>query len=73
MASAGRTKARRAYTTEQNRCWFGVMDRFRSLPMARWAVSFGHTGASSLIGLPLLAAMVGTGVPLASFPWSQSC
>ncbi|MFE9066538.1 ABC transporter permease [Streptomyces violaceusniger] len=40
----------------------GVMDRFRSMPMARLAVPFGHTGADSLIGLPLLAAMVGTGL-----------
>ncbi|MFE2186619.1 ABC transporter permease [Streptomyces sp. NPDC059455] len=40
----------------------GVMDRFRSMPMARLAVPFGHTGADSLIGLPLLAAMAGTGL-----------
>jgi len=40
----------------------GVMDRFRSMPMARLAVPFGQTGADSLIGLPLLAAMVGTGL-----------
>ena len=40
----------------------GVMDRFRSMPMARLAVPFGQTGADSLIGLPLMAAMVGTGL-----------
>ncbi|MEU5869140.1 MULTISPECIES: ABC transporter permease [unclassified Nonomuraea] len=40
----------------------GVMDRFRSMPMARLAVPFGHTGADSLIGVPLLAAMVVTGL-----------
>jgi ABC-2 type transport system permease protein len=40
----------------------GVMDRFRSMPMARLAVPFGQTGADSLIGVPLLAAMVGTGL-----------
>ncbi|MEV6159279.1 ABC transporter permease [Nonomuraea sp. NPDC052129] len=40
----------------------GVMDRFRSMPMARLAVPFGQTGADSLIGLPLLAIMVGTGL-----------
>ncbi|WP_433190617.1 ABC transporter permease [Actinoallomurus sp. CA-150999] len=40
----------------------GVMDRFRSMPMARLAVPFGQTGADSLISVPLLAAMVGTGL-----------
>ncbi|MFD5383675.1 ABC transporter permease [Streptomyces sp. NPDC127074] len=40
----------------------GVMDRFRSMPMARLAVMFGHTGADSLIGVPLLAAMALTGL-----------
>jgi ABC-2 type transport system permease protein len=40
----------------------GVMDRFRSMPMARLAVPFGQTGADSLVGLPLLALMVGTGL-----------
>lgn len=40
----------------------GVMDRFRSMPTARLAVPFGQTGADSLIGLPLLAAMVVTGL-----------
>ncbi|GAA2207592.1 ABC transporter permease [Nonomuraea monospora] len=40
----------------------GVMDRFRSMPMARLAVPFGHSGADFLVGVPLLAAMVGTGL-----------
>ncbi|NUS72105.1 MAG: ABC transporter permease [Corynebacteriales bacterium] len=39
-----------------------VMDRFRSMPMARSAVPFGQTGADFLIGLPLLAVMVGAGL-----------
>ncbi|HET7560366.1 MAG TPA: ABC transporter permease, partial [Limnochordia bacterium] len=37
----------------------GVMDRFRSLPMARSAVLIGHTGASlmeSMLGLAVMAA-----------------
>ncbi|MFC5181217.1 ABC transporter permease [Actinomadura harenae] len=40
----------------------GVMDRFRSMPTARLAVPFGQTGADALVGLGLLAAMVGTGL-----------
>jgi ABC-2 type transport system permease protein len=40
----------------------GVMDRFRSMPMARLAVPCGQTGADSLVGLPLLAVMVGAGL-----------
>ncbi|MEV0622085.1 ABC transporter permease [Nonomuraea sp. NPDC050404] len=40
----------------------GVMDRFRSMPMARLAVPFGHTGADLLTGLLMLAIMVGTGL-----------
>jgi len=40
----------------------GVMDRFRAMPMARLALPFGHTGADSLVGLPLLAIMVGAGL-----------
>lgn len=40
----------------------GVMDRFRSMPMARLAVPFGQTGADVLIGLLMLAMMVGTGL-----------
>ncbi|MER6949147.1 ABC transporter permease [Nonomuraea sp. NPDC000554] len=40
----------------------GVMDRFRSMPMARLAVPFGQTGADSLVGLLMLAIMVGAGL-----------
>ncbi|MFB4289943.1 ABC transporter permease [Nonomuraea sp. ATR24] len=40
----------------------GVMDRLRSMPMARLAVPFGHSGADSLIGVPLLGVMVVTGL-----------
>ncbi|MGK5551494.1 ABC transporter permease [Actinomadura kijaniata] len=35
----------------------GVMDRFRSMPMARSAVPFGHTGADVLTGIENLAVM----------------
>nr|WP_062339170.1 ABC transporter permease [Herbidospora sakaeratensis] len=40
----------------------GVMDRFRSMPMARSAVPFGQTGADVLIGLLMLAVMAGAGL-----------
>ncbi|MGH3659558.1 MAG: ABC transporter permease, partial [Micromonosporaceae bacterium] len=40
----------------------GVMDRFRSMPMARSAVPFGQTGADLLTGLLPLAIMVGAGL-----------
>ncbi len=40
----------------------GVMDRFRSMPMARSAVPFGQAGADSLVGLLMLAIMVGAGL-----------
>ncbi|WP_336215408.1 ABC transporter permease [Nonomuraea sp. LPB2021202275-12-8] len=40
----------------------GVMDRFRSMPMARLAVPFGQTGADLLTGLLMLAIMVGAGL-----------
>lgn len=40
----------------------GVMDRFRSMPMARSAVPFGQTGADLLGGLAALAVMVGAGL-----------
>ncbi|TDC61648.1 ABC transporter permease [Actinomadura sp. GC306] len=40
----------------------GVMDRFRSLPMARAAVPFGHAGADLVTGLPALAIMAGAGL-----------
>ncbi|TDB95897.1 ABC transporter permease [Actinomadura sp. 7K534] len=40
----------------------GVMDRFRSLPMSRAAVPFGHAGADLLTGLPALGIMAGAGL-----------
>ncbi|WP_131743244.1 ABC transporter permease [Actinomadura roseirufa] len=40
----------------------GVMDRFRSMPMARSAVPFGQTGANLVSGLPLLAVMAVAGL-----------
>lgn len=40
----------------------GVMDRFRSMPMARLAVPFGQTGADLLIGLLMLTIMVIAGL-----------
>ncbi|GGV30911.1 transport permease protein [Actinomadura cremea] len=40
----------------------GVMDRFRSMPMARTAVPFGHSGADLLTGLLSLGIMVGAGL-----------
>jgi ABC-2 type transport system permease protein len=40
----------------------GVMDRFRSMPMSRVAVPFGHTGADLLTGLLGLAIMLGSGL-----------
>ncbi|MBX6765575.1 MAG: ABC transporter permease [Actinomadura rubrobrunea] len=41
----------------------GVMDRFRSMPMARSAVPFGQVGADTLVtGLLALAIMVGAGL-----------
>jgi ABC-2 type transport system permease protein len=39
----------------------GVMDRFRSMPMARLAVMAGRTGADILTGTLTLAVMVGCG------------
>jgi ABC-2 type transport system permease protein len=39
----------------------GVMDRFRSMPMARSAVMFGQTGADILVGILSTAVMVGCG------------
>ncbi|GAA0942044.1 ABC transporter permease [Actinocorallia libanotica] len=35
----------------------GVMDRFRSLPIARWAMPFGQSAADLLTGLPVLVLM----------------
>jgi ABC-2 type transport system permease protein len=40
----------------------GVMDRFRSMPTARLAMPFAHTGADSVVGVPFLAIMAGTGL-----------
>ncbi|NUW38576.1 ABC transporter permease [Nonomuraea rhodomycinica] len=40
----------------------GVMDRFRSMPMARLAVPFGQTGADLLTGLLMLTVMVTAGL-----------
>jgi ABC-2 type transport system permease protein len=40
----------------------GVMDRFRSMPMARLAVPFGQAGADGLIGLVQIAIMAGCGL-----------
>jgi ABC-2 type transport system permease protein len=40
----------------------GVMDRFRSMPMARSAVPFGQTGADFLAGILSLTIMAGTGL-----------
>lgn len=40
----------------------GVMDRFRSMPMARWAVPFGHTAATLVIGTIGLVVMAGVGL-----------
>ncbi|MDC0768504.1 ABC transporter permease [Streptomyces sp. HD] len=40
----------------------GIMDRFRSMPMARSAVPFGQTGADMLIGALEMATMVVCGL-----------
>jgi ABC-2 type transport system permease protein len=40
----------------------GVMDRFRSMPMARLAVPFGQTGADIVTGMLALAIMAGMGL-----------
>ncbi|MGI5170828.1 ABC transporter permease [Spirillospora sp. CA-253888] len=40
----------------------GVMDRFRSMPMARSAVPFGHAGADTLGGVLALAIMAVAGL-----------
>ncbi|GAA0712775.1 ABC transporter permease [Dactylosporangium roseum] len=40
----------------------GVMDRFRSMPMARLAVPFGQTGADVLGGLLFVSIMAGAGL-----------
>lgn len=40
----------------------GVMDRFRSMPMARSAVPFGQVGGDILIGLVGMGIMIGCGL-----------
>lgn len=40
----------------------GVMDRFRSMPMARWAVPFGQTGADATISVSGFAILAVTGL-----------
>src|SRR4051794_7749432 len=39
----------------------GIMDRFRSMPIARSAVPFGQTGADILTGVLSMTIMVGCG------------
>ncbi|QFG20736.1 ABC transporter permease [Actinomadura sp. WMMB 499] len=46
----------------------GVMDRFRSMPMARSAVPFGQTGADLMAGLLTLGIMVGAGLLVGWWP-----
>src|ERR1700734_4096341 len=50
----------------------GVMDRFRSMPMARLAVPFGQTGADALTGTLALAIMVGCGLALGWRPHARA-
>jgi ABC-2 type transport system permease protein len=40
----------------------GVMDRFRSMPMARSAMPFGRTAADLLLGVVVMAVMVAIGL-----------
>jgi ABC-2 type transport system permease protein len=40
----------------------GVIDRFRSMPMAPLAVPFGQTGSDTLIGVVSMVVMVGCGL-----------
>ncbi|HXV92427.1 MAG TPA: ABC transporter permease [Pseudonocardia sp.] len=44
----------------------GVMDRFRSMPMARWAVPFGQTAATFVLGIGGLVLMSAVGL---AFGW----
>jgi ABC-2 type transport system permease protein len=46
----------------------GVMDRFRSMPMARSAVLFGQTGADIILGLVGLTVMLGFGLLVGWYP-----
>jgi ABC-2 type transport system permease protein len=50
----------------------GVMDRFRSMPMARLAVPFGQTGADALTGILALAIMIGCGLAVGWRPHASA-
>ena len=50
----------------------GVMDRFRSMPMARLAVPFGQTGADTVTGALALAIMVGCGLAIGWRPHASA-
>jgi ABC-2 type transport system permease protein len=50
----------------------GVMDRFRSMPMARLAVPFGQTGADTVTGAVGLAIMVGCGLAVGWRPHASA-
>jgi ABC-2 type transport system permease protein len=50
----------------------GVMDRFRSMPVARLAVPFGQTGADLLTGTLALAIMVGCGLAVGWRPHASA-
>jgi ABC-2 type transport system permease protein len=50
----------------------GVMDRFRSMPMARLAVPFGQTGADTVTGALALAIMVGCGLAVGWRPHASA-
>jgi ABC-2 type transport system permease protein len=50
----------------------GVMDRFRSMPVARLAVPFGQTGADVVTGTVALAIMVGCGLAVGWRPHASA-
>ena len=50
----------------------GVMDRFRSMPVARLAVPFGQTGADLLTGTLALVIMVGCGLAVGWRPHASA-
>jgi ABC-2 type transport system permease protein len=50
----------------------GVMDRFRSMPMARVAVPFGQTGADVVTGTVALAIMIGCGLAVGWRPHASA-
>ncbi len=50
----------------------GVMDRFRSMPVARLAVPFGQTGADTVTGAVGLAIMVGCGLAVGWRPHASA-